>query len=101
MKDYSGGYYEAILQIRPSDKKVIDFVLEEIAKKNNVFITRKIEKKFGIDFYITSYRFAAAIGRNLKKRFNGDLVISKQLYSVNRQTSKFVYRVTVLFRLKR
>ena len=94
------GYFEAILQIRPYDKEVIDYIINEIKKKDKVLLSKLVELKTGMDLYITSYRFAVSLGKEIKKRFPGELKISKLLFSQNRQTSKPVYRVTVLFRLK-
>jgi len=37
--------YEGILQIRPNDKKVLDYVYHEIDKAGNVFITKETVKK--------------------------------------------------------
>lgn len=92
-------YYEAILQLRPADKKVLDFTKKRV-KKNNVSIT-KIEKlKTGIDLYLTSKRFAMSLGRKLKRNFKGKLIVTKKLHTVDKMTSKKVYRITVCFRLE-
>jgi len=92
-------YYEAILQLRPFDANVLDYVLNQIKKRKNVFISKKIELKNGIDLYLSDKRFALALGRKLKKVFKGDLKLSRKLYGYDKQTSKKLYRVTVCFRL--
>lgn len=93
-------YYEAILQIRPYNKKVIDFILDEVDKKDGVFISKVDELKEGIDFYINSQKFAKSLSTSLKKKFKGTVKITRSLYGVSRETSKKVYRLTVCFRLK-
>lgn len=91
-------YFEAKLQLRPFNKEVFNYVIKQI-KKNNVLIAKEVKLKYGIDLYLTSNRFALALGKKLKKAFKGTLKISRTLYSRDRQTSKTLYRVTVLFRL--
>lgn len=92
-------YYEAILQLRPRDDKVLEFIKKRIEDKKNVFISRIDEVKTGLDIYISSQRFARSLGHRLKKSFDGKVVYSRKLFTVSRKTGKRVYRVTVLFRL--
>lgn len=93
-------YYEAILQLRPKNKKVLDYVLKRIEKRKNVFISRRIELKTGIDLYMNDRRFTMALGKKLKKAFKGEVKLSRKLYGFDRIKGKKIYRVTVLFRLK-
>jgi len=97
---YRKDYYEAIIQIRPYDKKVMDFIKKEIDNRESVFVSNIVEKKFGIDIYISSQRFAQRIGKKLKEKFNGELKVSRTLHGKDRQKGKLIYRVTVCFRLK-
>ena len=94
-----GSYYEAILQLRPKKQNLITFVNNQI-KNRNINVAKEINKKYGIDLYLSSRKFTLQLGKLLKKKFNGELKISKTLYSRNRITSKLIYRLTVLFRLK-
>jgi len=93
------GYYEAILQLRPFDKKVLDYVYSQIIKEN-ITISREAKLKEGFDIYVSSSKFAIMLGKKLKKRFLGTVKTSRTLFTQNRLTSKRVYRVTVCFRLK-
>lgn len=93
-------YYEAIIQLRPYNEEVINFIRKKVEERRNVFITKEINLKTGIDFYLTCQRFARALGQKLKRTFNGELKTSRSLYGIRKGTSKKVYRVTVLFRLK-
>lgn len=94
-------YYEAILQLRPYDKNIYNFVLSEIENYKNVFITQTEIKKYGIDLRLTSARFVEDIAKKLKRKFGGDIIKSKKLYGFSRTKGKIVYRLTVCFRLKK
>ena len=91
-----GGYYEAILQLRPADK-VAMYWLERLAKDKT--ITRKESLREGIDYYFYKWREAIALARELKKRVKGKIKVTRKLHTYNHQTSKRVYRVTVSFRV--
>ncbi len=93
-------YFEAILQLRPYNDEVLGFILDEIEKRPGTFISKKIEYKNGLDLYLSSNAFAKNIGQKLKKKFKGNLVMSRALYSTSRITSKTLYRLTVLFRME-
>ncbi len=93
-------YYQAKLQLRPCTKEILDFVYNEIDKRDDCLISKEEELKTGIDIYLTSQKFAQILGRKLKLRFRGKTVISRTLFGINRMTSKKVYRVTILFRLE-
>lgn len=96
----NASYYEAIIQIRPADKKVLDFVRNQIEKRKNVFVSKIEEFKYGVDIYISDQRFARALGKRLKKVFGGEVKLSRKLHTVSKSSGKKLYRVTVLFRLK-
>ncbi len=93
-------YFEAVLQLRPYNEKVLRAVEKMVGDKDGVFISKVVKQKTGLDLYISSQKFAQTIGKQLKKRFKGELKVSGTLFTRNRLTSKDVYRVTVLFRLK-
>lgn len=92
-------YYEAILQLRPKDKKVYDYILKQIKKRKNVYVSKRVELKTGVDLYMSDRRFTQALGKKLKKVFGGKIKLSRKLYGFDRVKGKKVYRVTVLFRL--
>ena len=91
-------YYEAILQLRPRNLALIKLTLDYI-KDGNFLISKEIDKKFGLDLYLNNKKGAVNIARKLKKMFKGEIKLSRKLYSVDRMTSKRLWRVTVLFRL--
>ena len=91
-------YFEGILQLRNTDKDVLDFVLNLVEKRDGVSVS-KIEKVAnGLDLYFTSQKFLQQVGKKLKGNFNGELKTSVKLFTRNRITGKEVYRVNVLFR---
>ena len=93
-------YYEAKLQLRPADKKVLDFVYDLI-DKSKVLISKEVRLKTGIDLYLTSKDFMLMVLRKrLKKKFKGEFKVSRSLYGRQRSTGRIVYRHTLLFRLK-
>ena len=93
-------YYEAILQLRPNNILLYLFVKDGLARKKNVFISKEVMAKHGVDLYLTDKRFAREIAKKLKQNFGGIIKTSAALYTRDRQTSKLVYRLTVCFRLK-
>lgn len=93
-------YYEAILQLRPKNKKVLNYVLKQVEKRKNAYVSKRVDLKTGIDLYISDRKFTQALGKKLKKAFGGELKLSRKIYGFNRLKGKKIYRVTVLFRLK-
>ena len=93
-------YFEAILQLRNPKSEIIDFINKALEKEKSkgVFLTKEEEVTNGIDYYITSKRFASKLGRLLKKKFKGELKLSPRLFTKDWLTSKDVYRLSVLFR---
>ena len=99
-KEKHSGYFEAILQLKTLKQEVHTFILEELAKRPDIFISKEVPYKTGVDVYLSSNAFAKNLGQKLKKKFKGEMKISRALYSTSRETSKLLYRLTVLFRLK-
>ena len=91
-------YFEGTLQLRNPTQKIINFVAENIEKKDNVWIAKTVKQKKGIDLYISSNKFLKEIGKKLKNTFTGELIESNKLYSRNRLTSKEIHRGCVCFR---
>jgi NMD protein affecting ribosome stability and mRNA decay len=91
-------YYEATLQLRNPSQEAINCVLNAVEKRNDVRIAKIVEHKTGIDILLSSQKFAHQIGKILKKSYKGELVESKKLYGQDRQSSRILYRRTVLFR---
>lgn len=98
-KSVHADYFEAIIQIRPFNEDVLDYVVNLIDKRKDFNISKIIEKKFGVDLYVSDRKYALAIGKKLKDKFKGGILkTSRTLYGYDRQTSKKIYRVVVCFR---
>jgi len=95
----NSSYYEAILQLRPGNKELLDFVDKKIEERGNVTIAKVETLKTGVNLYLSSWRYTVSLARMLKKRFGGTVKITRSLFSQSKQTGKRIYRVTVLFRL--
>ena len=94
-------YFEGVLQLREVNQEVINFCLNDIAKhkhKGGIFFSKTEDVTNGIDMYCSSNKYLINLGKKLKKRFKGEQKTTARLFSKNKQTSKDVYRVTVLFR---
>jgi len=92
-------YYEAIIQVRPADQEVLNFIYSKVYDRKAVFISKEIKVKTGIDLYISDQKFARSLGIRLKKVFGGTVKSTRSLYTFNKNESKKVYRVTVCYRL--
>ncbi|UCE11592.1 MAG: hypothetical protein JSW61_06565 [Candidatus Thorarchaeota archaeon] len=106
----SGGYYEAILQIRAdsrplseSEEEEIVAIVEELTiaeygKDNRAFVSGSSRVKFGIDFWVGSEHLTKRIADELQSRF---LAERKENYKLTGQEKggKDKFRITVLVRL--
>ena len=97
-------YFESILQLRNPYGDVDDmlhFAVEAVKAKSQegVFISKRKKVTNGVDIYLSSNKFAVELGREFFRTFGGEFVVSRKLFSQHRQTSKVLYRITVLFRM--
>ena len=89
-------YFEAVLQLREINDKVIDFVEEELVRTK--LPVAKVEKvKNGYDYYLADNELTRALGKSLQKKFGGELKTTSSLHT--KKDNKELYRVTILFRL--
>jgi len=93
-------YYEAIIQLRPPTREIMNYIENQVQKRDDVFITKIVDLKTGIDIYLTSQRFARNLGQKLKKVFGGELKITRKIHTRDRLRSRNLYRATILFRPK-
>ncbi|MBI2134330.1 hypothetical protein HYU11_06665 [Candidatus Woesearchaeota archaeon] len=91
-------YYVSILQLRNVSPEIQEFAESQITGTAKAFLTKKKKVRNGFDYYLSSNSFAVGLGRILRKRFGGELKVSEKLYSRDRQTSRDLYRVNVLYR---
>jgi len=100
MKLPRSDYYQGILQLRDVNEEIVGFVHRQIAKRNDVAITKTVKLSNGSDFYITSQKFIRVLGKKLKDSFGGELKVSSRLHTRNK-VGKALYRVNVLFKLSK
>jgi nonsense-mediated mRNA decay protein 3 len=96
-KRMKGRYFEAKLQIRPRNEKVLKFVEEYCEGRKNLFISKVDDVKEGYDVYLSDQRETRNLGNLLKKKFDGKTKESKKIFG--QKDGQDVYRGTVLFRL--
>jgi len=98
-KKLRGNYYEAKLQIRPKNEKVLKFVDNYCKTKKNLFISKIEEYKHGWDVYLSEQKEARNLGNVLKKKFGGEVKESKKIFG--RKDGRDVYRATIVVRLEK
>ena len=91
-------YFEGVLQLRNPTPEINEFIEEALAKKGNVFITKRKKCKDGVDCWITSQHFLQVLGKKLQQKFGGEMILSSTLFSRSRQTSRDIFRINVLYR---
>lgn len=89
-------YYEAKLQIRPKNDRVLKFV-KSYCKTKNLFISKVIEEKYGYDVYLSEQKEARNLGNLLKRKFNGEVTESKKIFG--KRDGQDIFRATIAFRL--
>ncbi|MBW2991543.1 hypothetical protein KY348_07640 [Candidatus Woesearchaeota archaeon] len=98
-------YYEAILQVRCPNIRVLEESVELLKQRidnlrhKGVFINKVKSVNQGYDLYITNKRVAMSLGRELYNAYGGIYKASPHLFSRSRQTSKNIYRVNIVVKL--
>ncbi|MBI2548897.1 hypothetical protein HYW21_06115 [Candidatus Woesearchaeota archaeon] len=92
-------YFEGILQLRHATPDAIVFARQKVMQHPQVHITKEKVVRGGVDLYLTSKTFLKTLAVAIQKQFGGTLSMSPTLYSRDRQTSKDIYRLTVLLKL--
>ena len=98
-------YFEAVLQIRspnePVMERAVEYLQERVTglRQRGLFINKIDRFDDGFDLYLTSNKLAQVLGRELLDHFGGNLKVSPRLFSKNHQTSKEIFRVSVLVEL--
>ncbi|MGY5876502.1 MAG: NMD3-related protein [Candidatus Thorarchaeota archaeon] len=108
----SGGYYDAVLQVRALDRFltedeeneitsiVTERTINEYGKDDKAFVTSVTTTRFGPDFYIGSEHLTRLIATELEAKY---LAERKENYKLTGQQKggKDKFRVTILIRLPR
>ena len=105
-----GGYYEAIVQIRTTNRaltkkeqiditKTVETYVENLQVKGNrgLFITDKGEEHGGLDFYISEKGAGFNIAKKIQEKYGGE--IKKSSKDAGVKDSRQIHRMTFLIRL--
>ncbi|MFW6196385.1 MAG: 60S ribosomal export protein NMD3, partial [Thermoplasmatota archaeon] len=104
-----GNYYEAILQIRPTNKAMTDDQKDYITKivhervsltsdnEKKVFITSELEKHGGLDFYLSDKKTTKRLSKEIADKYGGEITTSAELAGM--EDGQEVYRMTYSVRL--
>lgn len=97
----SGGYYEAVIQIRGEDvydhaEEIARMIVREKGEYN--FVSKIIERKEGIDLYVGSRKIADKVAKKIERRYGIKPVRSYTL--VTEKDGKRLYRLTVALHFK-
>jgi NMD protein affecting ribosome stability and mRNA decay len=87
-------YFEATLQLRNITPEILDFVKSEL-KARKMIIAKTVKQRKGVDLFLPSQKFAAAIGKTLVGKFGGEMVISTRLFG--QKLGKTIYRAAILY----
>lgn len=92
-------YFEGILQIRKAPDDVYAFIRKklDLEKGKGAQATSEQRVQNGMDFYITKQAFLKKIGVLLHKKFGGVLKTSVRIFTLDKFTSKDVYRLNIYF----
>ena len=91
-------YYEGILQLREVNEEFIDAVVRTVEGSGKAQISKIETERNGVDIYLSDQHYVQSLGKLLKARFGGELVVTKKMYGMHAKHGTVVYRVTVLFR---
>ncbi len=91
-------YYEAIVQIRGKFDDELLRNIKNLFEKNNIVITKEEEKTEGLDLYVYRVYKLIRVVNKIKRIYNVEVKITRKLHTKDRQTSKEIYKLTVLLR---
>lgn len=92
--------FNGILQLRNPTEEMVSFVETEIRKgaDRGCYCNKETEVTNGIDYNITSAQFTRELGRKLRDKYGGELIETAKLVSRSKETSKDLFRITMMFR---
>ena len=99
------GYFQSIMQLRAPTKELTEALFDDVQQQielmshydQHAFISKIERKKEGLDLYIGSKKVTMQISKNIKNKFNANVVVSRKL--AGKKQGQKVYRDTVLVRI--
>ncbi|MFH0929584.1 MAG: NMD3-related protein [Candidatus Aenigmatarchaeota archaeon] len=91
----SGGYYEAIIQLRGKTEEAMDFLVDQAVKEQKNY--RAEQKGRCFDVYIMDKHFANSVANAMIKRFKAR--IKKSFRIVTKKEGKDIYRSVIVVRI--
>ena len=91
-------YFEGILQIRSEDVELLNWIHKRIKLDRKAAVAKEKKVTNGVDLYMSDQHYLQNLGKKISIQFPGILKISKRLHTMNKMTSRHVYRVTVYFK---
>ncbi|HYD03406.1 MAG TPA: NMD3-related protein [Alphaproteobacteria bacterium] len=94
-------YFEGILQTRNVNDEIIAFIKNDAAKQRSkgVHINKEVRiegDNLNIDYYYTDKSYLKVIAEKLRNHFGATLKHNAQLFSIDWETSKNLYRLNLL-----
>ena len=78
---------------------MLAWIHNRIKTDNRARVAKEKKVTNGVDVYVSDQHYLQNLGRQLKHKFTGILKVSKRLHTVDKMTSKHLYRITVLFKV--
>ncbi len=96
-----GQAFNGVLQLRNPTDKVLELIEEENIKNHEKswYCLKKQAVPNGFDYHFNTAQFTRYMGKRLQQITGGQIEITARLVTRSRQTSKDLYRITVLFRV--
>jgi len=97
-------YFEGVLQVRNMSPDVLTFIKNDLAKQKSkgVHINKEVDvdgSGINMDYYYTDKGYMKVIAEKLRHEFGAILKQNAQLFSIDWETSKNVYRLNILVQL--
>jgi NMD protein affecting ribosome stability and mRNA decay len=94
-------YFEGVLQVRNMNEEILDFIKKDLTKQRSkgVHINKEVDidgTGMNMDYYCTNKKYMKVIGEKLRKEFGAIVKQNAQLFSIDWETSKNVYRLNIL-----
>jgi NMD protein affecting ribosome stability and mRNA decay len=95
-----GQAFNGILQLRNPNEEILEFVKNELKKgrEKGYHCNKEDDVTNGRDYQLTDSQFTRNMGKALQNKFGGELLETAKLVTRSKETSKDLYRITVLFR---